>query len=79
MKMKIAPHPDDETLGCGERFKHKNEGDDIYWAIYGNVTEDGWSETKILNRKQEIKCFKKYSFSDVFIFNCRQQNLILYL
>ena len=30
----IAPHPDDETLGCGGTlFRHKANGDEIYWLI----------------------------------------------
>lgn len=30
----IAPHPDDETLGCGGTLlKHKAQGDEIYWLL----------------------------------------------
>ena len=30
----VAPHPDDETLGCGGTIiKHKSKGDEIYWLI----------------------------------------------
>ena len=41
----IAPHPDDETLGCGGTLlKHKANGDEIYWLIVTNVDEkNGWS------------------------------------
>ena len=34
----IAPHPDDETLGCGGTiFKHKKKGDNVYLAIITSV------------------------------------------
>ena len=41
----IAPHPDDETLGCGGTlYKHKAEGDEIYWLIVTGISEDtGWA------------------------------------
>lgn len=30
----VAPHPDDETLGCGGTLlKHKAQGDEIYWLL----------------------------------------------
>ena len=30
----IAPHPDDETLGCGGTLlKHINDGDSVNWLI----------------------------------------------
>lgn len=35
----VAPHPDDETLGCGATLlRHKAEGDEIHWLL---VTEAG--------------------------------------
>ena len=41
MKILIfAPHPDDETLGCGGTLlKHLSKGDKIYWCLmtYGNI------------------------------------------
>ena len=65
----IAPHPDDETLGCGGAlFKHKVEGDDIYWLIITCISqEDGWQEKVVKKRDNEIdKVAEKYGFSDVF-------------
>ena len=30
----IAPHPDDETLGCGGTLlRHLHEGDHLYWLL----------------------------------------------
>ena len=37
----VAPHPDDETLGCGGTLlKHKKNGNTIYWMIVTNVDTD---------------------------------------
>lgn len=30
----VAPHPDDETLGCGgTMLRHIARGDDVHWCI----------------------------------------------
>jgi N-acetylglucosamine malate deacetylase 1 len=65
----IAPHPDDETLGCGGiLFKHKAEGDEIYWVIVTGISEDtGWANDAVIKRDAEIMSVsKKYGFSNVF-------------
>ena len=65
----IAPHPDDETLGCGGiLFKHKAEGDEIYWLIVTGISEDtGWANDAVIKRDNEMNAVsKKYGFSDVF-------------
>ena len=65
----IAPHPDDETMGCGGAlFKHKAEGDDIYWLIVTGISQDdGWEEKVVKKRDNEIDAVaEKYGFSDVF-------------
>jgi N-acetylglucosamine malate deacetylase 1 len=65
----IAPHPDDETLGCGSTLlKHKFEGDDVYWLIITDISiEDGWKEKIVKKRKDEIKQVgEKYGFTKVF-------------
>ena len=39
--MIVAPHPDDETLGCGgSLFRHKKKGDEIYWLIVTGMDEN---------------------------------------
>ena len=45
----LAPHPDDETLGCGGTIlKHKTRGDKVYWVIMTNVSaENGYSKTQV--------------------------------
>jgi N-acetylglucosamine malate deacetylase 1 len=65
----IAPHPDDETLGCaGTLFRHKANGDEIYWLIVTGISVDtGWSNDAVIKRDNEIDLVtKKYGFSDVF-------------
>jgi len=53
----VAPHPDDETLGCGgSLLRHKSEGDQIHWLIMTTVTEDvGYSQQQISSRETEIE------------------------
>jgi len=53
----IAPHPDDETLGCGGTLlRHINEGDRVYWLIGTTIKEEnGFSSDRVNSRKKEIK------------------------
>lgn len=65
----VAPHPDDETLGCGGTLlKHKKNGDEIYWMIVTNIdAKQGWNEDKVLKRQKEIdKASKMYGFTRTF-------------
>ena len=74
----IAPHPDDETLGCGGTlFRHKNDGDKTYWLILTGISKDlGWTKESINKRDNEIEVVaEKYGFSDVF--NLRLPNRYL--
>ncbi len=67
----IAPHPDDETLGCGgSLMRHKHEGDKIFWLIVTGIDEEnGWAKDMVVKRDNEIDTVaKKYGFSDVFNF-----------
>jgi len=52
----MAPHPDDEVLGCGGTIaKHNNEGDEISLCIVTKAYTPDWSEEFIKNRTYEIK------------------------
>lgn len=65
----VAPHPDDETLGCGGTLlKHKAKGDEIYWLIVTNVDEkNGWVKERVDSRQKEIDIVsKKYGFNKTF-------------
>ena len=64
----IAPHPDDETLGCGGTLlKHRARGDDIHWAIITGISEEeGWAKSRVDARRQEIRSVAQaYGFTSV--------------
>ena len=68
----IAPHPDDEVLGVGGTLmRRKVEGGKIAWLIVSGITaEAGWSEDKIKQRADEIKCVSAlFGFDSVFELN----------
>lgn len=68
----IAPHPDDETLGCGGTIlKHKADGDRVACVFITNITEaQGYSAQKIQERQGEIEQVSKlYGFDSVFKLN----------
>lgn len=49
----IAPHPDDETLGCGgSLLKHKSDGDSLSWLVATRGHEPQWS-AELLDRKEK--------------------------
>lgn len=65
----IAPHPDDETLGCGATLcKHKAEGDEIYWLLVTNIDEEhGWPVDSVEARQKEIETVSRlYGFTKMF-------------
>jgi len=53
----ISAHPDDEVIGAGGTLlKHKKNGDEIFWIIITNVSEEfGFSKERVFLRQQEIK------------------------
>jgi len=52
----IAPHPDDELLGCGGTLlRAKAEGQEIHWATLTEVKEEyGYSSDRVQSRTAEI-------------------------
>lgn len=65
----VAPHPDDETLGCGGTLlKHRANGDDIYWLIATRMSErNGFAEDVIQTRNEEIQLISNlYGFRGVY-------------
>jgi LmbE family N-acetylglucosaminyl deacetylase len=64
----IAPHPDDETLGCGGTLlRHKSEGDEIHWAIVTEMTAaSGFGTERLASRAREIEqVAAEYGFAGV--------------
>ena len=52
----ISAHPDDEVLGVGGTIlKHKANGDDVYWVIVTNISEEqAFSKERVESRQKEI-------------------------
>jgi len=66
----VAPHPDDETLGCGGTIlKHISEGDDVYWLIMTTMEKSSFfTEEQVEKRTKEIKGVShSYGFKEVFV------------
>jgi LmbE family N-acetylglucosaminyl deacetylase len=64
----IAPHPDDETLGCGGTIlKHRDRGDAVHWLIVTGMGENFPSD-KIIAREAEIEAVARcYGFESVHL------------
>lgn len=64
----VAPHPDDETLGCGGTIlKHIASGDSVHWVIVTSIqTEQGFSDDRVRSRADEIeRVASAYGFAGV--------------
>ncbi|MDW7998189.1 MAG: PIG-L family deacetylase, partial [Thermodesulfovibrio sp.] len=65
----VAPHPDDETLGCGGTLlKHREFGDELFWLILTTIKDKAkWGERRIKEREKEIESVSNaYGFKEVF-------------
>ena len=65
----IAPHPDDETLGCGGTLlRHIAAGDHVHWLIVTAISESlGFSAARVASRTSEIGAVADaYGFSGVY-------------
>ena len=57
----VAPHPDDELLGCGGTLLRRiAEGGTVGWLLMTAITEEGgWSRERIEQRAREIEKVRK--------------------
>ena len=57
----IAPHPDDELLGCGGTLlRRESEGAILGWVIMTKISEDyGWTNVSVQERENEIEQVRK--------------------
>lgn len=64
----VAPHPDDETLGCGGTvLKHAARGDAVHWLIVTAMSAStGFSAPAMDRRQEEIRLVsERYGFHGV--------------
>ena len=63
----IAPHSDDETLGCGGTLlRHRAQGDAIHWVIATRMDPATFPAERIARREAEIAAVAKaYGFAGV--------------
>lgn len=64
----VAPHPDDETLGCGgTALRHIQNGDSVHWVIFTSIkTSHGFGEVQVRTRDAEIEAVARaYGFAGV--------------
>lgn len=56
----IAPHPDDEILGCGGTIaKHVSQGDEVYICIVTQTYKPDWSDEYVKKRNKLIEKYQK--------------------
>lgn len=64
--MVVAPHPDDETLGCGGTLlKHKAGGDAVHWLIVTGMSRESGHPAHLTSaREKEIgRVARAYGFA----------------
>jgi len=63
----VAPHPDDETLGCGGTLlRHRLEGDRIHWLIATSMGDTEYPHAQVAERNAEIDgVANAFSFTSV--------------
>lgn len=75
----VAPHPDDETLGCGGAIlRHVAQGDSVHWCIVTAMTSAaGYAADRIAARAATIETVAKhYNLQTFTNLGFRQPNWI---
>lgn len=67
----IAPHPDDETIGCGGALlRHAAVGDRVHWLVVTTMTPDLFDAERMARRRREIDAVAaRYGFASVHVCN----------
>jgi LmbE family N-acetylglucosaminyl deacetylase len=57
----ISAHPDDEVLGAGGAIlNHISKGDEVFWLITTNISEEnGFPKNRVESRQEEIRKVEK--------------------
>lgn len=57
----VAPHPDDELIGCGGTIlRHLTEGDKVHWLIMTAMTErSGYRPSDIASQQRQIDALQE--------------------
>ena len=66
----VAPHADDETLGCGGTIlRYLKEGFLVHWLLVTSMSKDsGFSDEQINARASEIKqVYEAYGFESIHL------------
>lgn len=64
----VAPHPDDETLGCGATMlKHLASSDEVHWMVVTEMKSTlGFSGERMIKRQHEIEsAVKAYGLTQI--------------
>ena len=63
----VAPHPDDETLGCGGTLlRHVSMGDEVHWLLVTAMDAVRFAPARIEARRREIQAVSAaYRFASV--------------
>lgn len=64
----VAPHPDDETLGCGGTLlRHRREGDELHWLVVTAAAgaEDSASAAGMRRTSELARVAESYGFAGV--------------
>ena len=74
----VAPHADDETLGCGGTIlRNLESGAEVHWLLITKMCESyGYSQIQVQKRKDEIELVSNtYGFSGVHQLNFQPASL----